>query len=163
MRGAGQLLQRRNYPQTMMERFRALEARIEDGKGEEGKIIIRFNPVTKRIFAEATLNRRIRQKFLIDTGASKVSIPSSAIDALGIEINEETPMVAVSTVGGVGWTYEVVLDSIELMGFRVYNVNVVIIDIPSAPELGLLGQNFLENFQMEIDNKKGILKLKPRD
>ena len=57
---------------------------------------------------------------------------------------------------------EIKLDSVELEGFRVSNVKALVIDIPGYREYGLLGQNFLNNFHIEIDNQRGLLRLKKK-
>ena len=46
--------------------------------------------------------------------------------------------------------------------FLVSNLEALIIDIPGYRDYGLLGQNFLNNFHIEIDNQNGILLLKKR-
>jgi predicted aspartyl protease len=58
--------------------------------------------------------------------------------------------------------YEVTLDSLEIGGLRADNIVALIIDLPGTPSIGLLGNNFLNLFNVEIDNENGILRLSPR-
>jgi len=159
---AEELLLQQAYPQHLMDRARNLEILILEKKSEDGKVVIRFTPGAQQILVDAQLNGRKTQQFIVDTGASHVTIPSETAQKLSIKINEDTPVISVSTAAGVKLAYEVELDSIELKGLRVYNLKALIIDIPDMPQLGLLGNNFLENFQVEIDSTRGFLRLKRR-
>jgi clan AA aspartic protease (TIGR02281 family) len=159
---ARELLQMRDYPETMRNWVNELENVIQEVQENEGAVLIRFNPGTRHIPVKIFLNGSHSLKFIIDTGATICSIPPSAVEKLGIEIDQTTPVRLISTAGGIAETYEVKLESVELGGFRVFDVEALIIDIPGFRGYGLLGQNFLNNFHIEIDNMKGILRLKKR-
>ncbi|UCE42752.1 MAG: aspartyl protease family protein [Candidatus Aminicenantes bacterium] len=159
---ARELLQMRDYPETMRDWIGELENEIQDVQENEGAITIRFNPGAKHIPVKVFLNRTHSFRFILDTGATLCSIPSSAVDRLRINIDHTTPIRLISTAGGYAETYEVRLKSVELEGYRVSDVKALIIDIPGFRDYGLLGQNFLNNFHIEIDNQKGILRLKKR-
>jgi clan AA aspartic protease (TIGR02281 family) len=159
---ARELLQMRDYPENMRDWVGELENEIQEVQENEGAVKIRFNPGTKHILVKVFLNGSHSFPFIIDTGATISSIPSSAVDKLKIDISQNTPVRLVSTAGGVAETYEVKLRSVELEGFRVFDVEALIIDIPGYREYGLLGQNFLNNFHIEIDNQKGLIRLKKR-
>ena len=58
--------------------------------------------------------------------------------------------------------WEARLDSILLEDATVADLTVLVLDIPNQPDLGLLGMNFIRNFEMDIDNQKGQLVLRPR-
>jgi clan AA aspartic protease (TIGR02281 family) len=159
---ATELLQQRSYPAYLNDRARFLEVRVQEGRRDEGAVIIRFDPAKNYIPVEAYVNGTTRMNFFIDTGATTSSIPSDMLDTLGIKIDDQTKVVAVSGATGVGITYEVTLDTVEIMGQKVHNVKAFVLDLPSHPDHGVLGNNFLNNFYLEIDNKKGILRLKKR-
>lgn len=159
---AEELLKMRAYPQEFQEKADSLESLIEKKIEEEVAVVIRFNPGSKRIPVKARLNNQVWQNFIIDTGATISLIPSSAARALGLRVTRNTPVRGVSGVAGVTLAYEVILRSIELRGFEVRNVRVLVVDMPNAYDTGLLGNDFLKNFDIEIDNQNGILKLRPR-
>jgi clan AA aspartic protease (TIGR02281 family) len=159
---ARELLQMRNYPETMREWVGELENEIQEVQENEGAVTIRFNPGAMHIPVKAFLNGTHSYRFILDTGATMCSIPSSAVEKLRIDIDQTTPTRLISTAGGVAETYEVDLKSVELEGFRVLDVKALVIDIPGYRDYGLLGQNFLNNFHIEIDSQKGILRLKKR-
>lgn len=159
---ARELLQMRDYPDSLKGWAGELENKIQEVQENEGAVTVRFNPGTSHIPVNVYLNGIHSFRFVLDTGATMCSIPKSAVERLKIKIDQSTPVRLISTAGGLAETYEVKIDSIELEGFRVYNVSALIIDIPGYRDYGLLGQNFLNNFHIEIDNKKGILRLKRR-
>jgi len=159
---ANDLLLEKDYPPQMNNRVDEIKAVLSQRQEEEETIVIYFNPQEKQIPVDAYVNRTLKIRFFIDTGATTCSIPPSAVEMLGIEITENTPLVSVSVPGAVGLTYEIFLRSIELEGHQVNNVRALVIEIPSHPNSGLLGLDFLNNFNMEIDNERGILKLRAR-
>jgi clan AA aspartic protease (TIGR02281 family) len=159
---ATEFLQMRDYPAIAADRVKMLENLIQEGQKDEGVGVLRFDPGTDHIPVQAYVNGKFLQKFIIDTGATASSIPWSTVDALGLKIDDRTNVVVVEGVTGRGLTYEITLDSIELAGQRVYNVKAFVIDMASYKDCGLLGQNVLNNFQLDIDYKKGILRIKKR-
>ena len=72
-----------NYPPELRDRQELLARRLADLKGQEGRIVIEFTPGANRIPLTASINGSLVQDFLVDTGASLVTIPSSTVDALG--------------------------------------------------------------------------------
>lgn len=159
---AEELLKMRTYPQEFQEKVGSLESLIAKKIEEEDAVVIRFNPGAKRIPVKAHLNNQVWQNFIIDTGATISLIPSSAARALGLRVTRNTLVRGVSGVAGVTLAYEVILKSIELRGFKVRNMPVLVVDMPNAYDTGLLGNDFLKHFDIEIDNQNGILKLRPR-
>ncbi|MGZ7065901.1 MAG: retropepsin-like aspartic protease family protein, partial [Candidatus Aminicenantales bacterium] len=159
---ATEFLQMRSYPGVLSERAKMLENLIQEGQKDEGIAVLRFDPGTDHIPVQAFLNGKRFQYFIIDTGATTSSIPWSAVEALGLKVEDAANVVVVEGVTGRSLTYEITLDSVELAGQRVYNVKAFVIDIPSYQDCGLLGQNFLNNFQLDIDYKKGILRIRKR-
>ncbi len=159
---AAEFLQMRSYPDALAGRVKMLENLIQEGQKDEGEVVLRFDPGTDHIPVEAYVNGKLLQKFIIDTGATTSSIPSSAVEALGLKIDDSTKVVVVEGIAGRGVTYEVTLDSVELAGMRSLNVKAIVADISAYEDTGILGQNFLNNFRMDIDYKKGILRLRKR-
>ena len=159
---ARELLEEGGFPGEMQERADQLGAQLEDKPDESEDVIIRFDPAQSSIYVDAVINGSFTQKFIVDTGASIVSIPSATAAALKIKYDDALPTRAMATASGVVVAYEVTLDSIELDRCRVNNVTALVMDMPLEPESGLLGLNFLEAFNAEIDRPNGILRLKKR-
>lgn len=157
---AERMLYMRNYPPALQDRYQILASRIAEMKGEEGKIVIRFTPGASRIPVTAAINEAVFQDFIVDTGASMITIPSSTADALGLERVEETRTLW--TASGVETVSEVLIDSIEIDGWVEYDVPALVLDMPDRHGLGLLGLNYLRRFQMDLKSEEGSLYLTPR-
>ena len=160
--GADRLLRERDYPAAMAERVNLLASRISQMKMREGEIVIPFVPGSHQIHVNATINNRVSFPFLVDTGASLVSVPAALLPALGLEIRSDTPRYRVATAGGMKEAWKVTLSSIELEGWVVRDVEALVIDTDAQPGFGLLGLNFLNRFQMHLDSDEGVLILKPQ-
>ena len=159
---AERLIDQRTYALALADREKLLRARISELKGLEGKFAIRFRPGARIISTQARLDRRLDQRFLVDTGASMTTIPVATQERLGIPITAETPRRRVSTAGGEVTAYEVVLGSIEIGGWEINDVSVLVLDLPGQEHLGLLGLNFLRHFRMDLRTDEGLLLLEPR-
>jgi len=158
---AKHLLNMRIYPPNLQAQARHLEKLITEKLETKKVIYFSFKPGSKEIVVEASINQSINQYFIVDTGATHVTISSKTAEQLGIKITENTPARPIRTASNVMLAYEVMLDSIAIGDLRANNVTALIIDLPGTPGAGLLGNNFLNHFNVEIDNEKGILKLSP--
>jgi aspartyl protease family protein len=108
------------------------------------------------------LNRSTNQKFIVDTGASLVTIPRSTAEELGLELDASNPLRKVYTAGGVKYAPEVTLFSITVEGWEVTDLKALVLDLPDQAEWGLLGMNYLRRFRMDINTDNGVLLLEPR-
>ena len=159
---AEKLLTAKDYPPALRDQVRSLQVQIDELKGQHGKIVIRFAPGTRQIPVTASINQGTSQEFIVDTGASMVTIPFSTARDLGIVISVRNPRRKVFTASGELLAPEVVLDSVTLEGFETYNVKALVMDIPNQPGLGLLGLNYLGRFRMDLNTDEGLLMLAPR-
>ncbi|MGD9079847.1 MAG: TIGR02281 family clan AA aspartic protease [Desulfobacterales bacterium] len=159
---AENLLAAKDYPPALRDQVISLQAQVAELKGQHGKILIRFEPGTRQIPVTASINQETSQEFIVDTGASMVTIPFSTARSLGIVISVRNPRRKVFTASGELHAPEVVLDSISLEGFETYNVKALVIDIPNQPGLGLLGLNYLRRFRMDLNTDDGLLMLAPK-
>lgn len=161
---AERLLSMMNYPAVMRDRYELLARKISELKGDQGAIVIRFSPGEDRIPVASELNQSIRQSFLVDTGASLVTIPSTTAEALGLRPvrGGHWDSHSVSTAGGVVTATEVLIEALEIEGWVEHNVSALVIDIPDQPGLGLLGMNYLSRFRMDLNTREGKLALRPK-
>lgn len=160
-REAERILFAREYPVNLSDLVRVIQADISRLKGQEGKIVIRFEPGANLIPTSAVLNGRFEQNFMVDTGATRTTIPHAVAERLGLRTHT-APRVRVSTAGGIIQAAAVTLDSMTLGGWEVPNVDVLVLDLPGTPDLGLIGLNFLNQFRMDLKIEEGILVLEPR-
>jgi clan AA aspartic protease (TIGR02281 family) len=159
---AADLLGAKQYPTALSDKARTLERLVEEGRREEESAVIRFNPGDKLIPVYGVINKRLRQKFFIDTGATSTIVPSSVLDALGLKIDSSTPVVVLQGVAGADTAFQVRLESIEIEGQTVYDIRAIVYDLGSGDEAGLLGNDFLQHFQVDLDSIKGVLKLRKK-
>ena len=106
---------------------------------------------------EVVLNGRVKQYFIVDTGASFTLISRQVANELGIPINETTPFIRVASVSDVMLTPLVTLKSIQVGKAEVENVDTLVYNMPSYS--GLLGNSFLNKFKVVIDSLNGKMTL----
>ncbi len=156
------LLATRNYPIELRDRVSRLQQEISALKSQEGRIVIRFRPGSRIIPVVARLGRGLNQRFIIDTGASIVTVPLSTARQLGIDISDNLPRRLFYSATGVQHAVEITLPFIALDGWVVENVRALVVDLPGQSDVGLLGMNYLSNFQMDVDTGEGLMTLTPR-
>jgi predicted aspartyl protease len=159
---ASDLLASRQYPTALSDKARTLERIVDEGRRDEDSVTIRFNPGDKLIPVYAVINKKHRQKFFIDTGATTTIIPTTAVAALEIRIDNTTPVVGFQGVAGGDLAYQVRLESIEIEGQTVFDVRAIVYDLGDDENSGLLGNDFLQYFQVDLDSIKGVLKLRKK-
>ena len=159
---AEELLAEREYPASLRDKVQNLRNQIAELKAQEGKIVINFTPGSRYIPVSAVLNRDTDQNFIVDTGASMVTIPRATAEYLNLAVDDRNPMRRVVTAGGVQYAPEVTLYSITIGDWEINDVKALVMDIPDQPDLGLLGLNFLQNFRVDVNTEEGILLLEPR-
>jgi clan AA aspartic protease (TIGR02281 family) len=159
---AERLLAARNYPVELRETVRRLQQGISELKTQEDKIVIRYAPGSRTIPVTARLDRRLNQHFLIDTGASIVTVPFATVRRLGIDLTTNLPRRLFYSATGVHNAIEVTLPSIELNGWVIEDVKALVVDLPGKSGMGLLGMNYLKNFRLDLNTSEGVLLLEPR-
>ena len=88
-------------------------------------------------------------RFLVDTGATAVSMSSADAERIGLDYKRGQP-VRMSTANGVIQGYSVMLNSVRVGDVEIYNVQATVAtrDMPFV----LLGNSFLSRFQMKREN-----------
>jgi len=124
-----------------------------------GAAAVRFRP-GEPIMAIARINGSAVVSLMIDTGATVTAIHSSVMRALGVDLRE-APTVSIYGVGGARNARVVVLDRLEVGEATVAPLRVVVVDI-GLPGQGVIGQDFLRHFAVNMDNRAGLLTLQTR-
>jgi clan AA aspartic protease (TIGR02281 family) len=120
-------------------------------------------PFQKRgdvMVVNVTLNDRVSGPFLVDTGASDVSIPAAMANQLGIQVGPDTPYRRYTTANGVVDNPVITLDSVQAGEARVERVRA---SISSTMEVGLLGGAFFNNFTFQIDPAASVISVMLND
>ncbi len=88
-------------------------------------------------------------KFLIDTGATLVTIPGELADRVGLVYGSTK---TVSTANGQGRGYTTTLDRVEIEGILLHQVKAIILPDMGEVEQVLLGMSFLAAFELVQKN-----------
>lgn len=96
-------------------------------------------------------------QFLVDTGASAISISQSEADRLGLSYREGR-RVATQTANGPVTAHWLQLDSVRIGEVEVRSVDAIV--FPGQMSHVLLGNSFLSRFQMKRDNEVMTLQLR---
>lgn len=159
-RGAAKELRERESPPAAAQRAERSEPRRSRRRGRSDGLVIPFERMGSVMKVDVRLNDYLVAPFLIDTGASGVSLPSAVAEQLGIRVSPETPTVMLHTANGVVPRSLVTLDAVELGGARVEGLQAT---VNPTMEIGLLGGTFFNNFVYQVDAAQSVIRLKPND
>ena len=96
----------------------------------------------------------------LDTGATTTSIPIYVASALGYNISKPKRIEPVVTGTDVKKVPVIEIKALTAIGQTIENIEVMCFDLPlEAPVEGVLGLNFLMNFDVNISFSKGIIAL----
>ena len=97
-------------------------------------------------------------EFMVDTGATNVTLNSFTADQLGIRY-EDAPTILVETAQGNTQAYEVVLSSVAVGDLLLTNVSAFVIG-GRFPQTILLGNTFLSRVNLRVESAAMILQAK---
>lgn len=121
---------------------------------------IKLDNESNSLWVEVTINGKHKQRLIVDSGATIISLPDKIAREMGIELGAEGEPVEVGLADGrkVPGT-KINLDSVRVGKFTVENVECCVLgpDAPDAP--ALLGMSFLGQFKFEVDIQQSKLKL----
>lgn len=130
------------------------------GAAVTGGAQIRFTP-GQAIMVNARINDSGSVRLLLDTGASVTTINPRVLAQLGVS-SRDAVRGSIRGVTGQADTLFVVVNSIDVQGAKTGPIRVVAHDVNLGQSDGLLGRDFLDRFQVSIDNQAGIVTLTPR-
>jgi len=130
------------------------------GAAVAGGAQIRFTP-GQAILVNARINDSGSVKLLLDTGASVTTINPRLLSQLGVS-SRDAVRGSIRGVTGSADTLFVTVNSIDVNGAKAGPIRVVAHDVELGQADGLLGRDFLDRFQVSIDNQAGIVTLTPR-
>ena len=97
-------------------------------------------------------------RFLVDTGATYVTLPASEARRLGIDLDKARRGVS-STANGNVAVFVVRLDSVTVGDITLYNVPAVV-NAGAGLDVALLGMSFLSRMDMRADGPNLVLEKK---
>ena len=113
-----------------------------------GTIIVLSADSGGHFWTNGTINGK-SVRFVVDTGATNVSMSQSQAERLGIDYRSGQRGVS-NTANGQVQTYRVPLTSVRVGEVETYNVAATIVPMPM--DYVLLGNSFLTRFQMKREN-----------
>ena len=106
----------------------------------------------------AAVNGRFTGQFLLDTGASICVI--GPVAARRLDLTPTGQEVTLNTANGVVHAPLVRIDTLDIGGHRVHDVDAVVAPAAPSPLAGLIGLSYLNNFQYSIDAKRRVLRFR---
>ena len=122
-------------------------------QAEAAKVSIILNPIGQ-YKTSGTINGR-RVELLVDTGANVIAMSEGHARTLGIDMSEGKQMRA-TTASGVTESRGVVLETVQIGGIKVNNVQAAVMK-GEFPQDILLGMSFLR--AVEMSENQGIMQL----
>jgi len=124
---------------------------------------INFDPKDSVIVVESVLvnkTAKFHSKLVLDTGATYTMISWEMADKLGLSPEKATETITFFSASGEVKSPLVKIEKVELEGIVVRNLKAVIHTLPEGSKVdGLIGLNFLRNFEVNLDFKKGVITL----
>jgi hypothetical protein len=115
----------------------------------------------QRIMVNATVNGSTPAQLMLDTGADRTMINPRVLAAAGVSLSRPVGSAMVTGVGGAQEMQFVTINTLEVAGATVGRLVVAAHGVEGAGD-GLLGRDFLDNFSVNIDAKKGVVTLSPK-
>jgi aspartyl protease family protein len=97
-------------------------------------------------------------EFMVDTGATTIAMSIAEADRIGLKYKDNAKLTG-NTANGTVSGYQAMLGVVRVGDVQVYNVEAAILPMP-MPQV-LLGNSFLNRFQMRRDNERMTLEKRP--
>jgi hypothetical protein len=127
--------------------------------------VIPFDPQKDLILIRAKLYGPLKERdvlLALDTGASGTLISPEFLDDVGYSARDAIGFSGVSSVVGQELGYRLKIKRFEALGFAFDDFLIRAHDFEESSGIdGLLGLNFLKNFNYEIRSKEGLIRVSP--
>lgn len=121
-----------------------------------------FDPKAPSIILRAVVEEEITRivTLILDTGSSFTHLPWRVLQAIGYDPGTSKERVRVVTPSGGEIPPKVKVKRIRALGESLEDVEVLCHDLPPEAKVdGLLGLNFLRNFNIAIRFKEGVIEI----
>ncbi|MBI4864645.1 MAG: retropepsin-like domain-containing protein [Candidatus Riflebacteria bacterium] len=103
-----------------------------------------------------------RCKFALDPGATITLVKPGIVDTLGYSPRTGDKISSITSAVGMELGYLRRVQKFEALGFEHEDFLVNASDLPPKAGIdGLLGLNFLHNYNYEVRSKEGLIKIEP--
>lgn len=115
----------------------------------------------RHLVLPVTINAKTTGRFLLDTGASELTMSLWFASRLGLDLSAADAVIVSLADGRKVKAKRIKLALVALGNAKAQNVSAVVLDDPPGPGLdGLLGMSFLGRFFIELDAASGKLVLR---
>ena len=121
-----------------------------------------FNPQGPSIALRAVVDGKVSRivTLILDTGASYTQLPWRILHAIGSDPKAGARVARVVTTSGVEVPSVARVKRLHALGKSVDNLEVLCHDLPPEARVdGLLGLNFLRNFNVSLRFKEGVVEI----
>ncbi len=108
----------------------------------------------------ACVNGRGPIRLIVDTGAGRTFVSQRFLEEIGVKV-KDAPDTVVGGLGGMAAAKRVMVRSVQVGGARLGPMEIVAHDLGFNVD-GLIGQDFMSKFVLDVDNQRGVLTLTPR-
>lgn len=140
--------------------FAEIDARLKWYSAEIQRFDVTFEDEGHSMIVDVRINDTATGRFVVDTGASVVSLSRAMASRLNLELASDRAVRVTVADGRSVAAYPVVLNSVQTGNARAQNIAAVILDAEPSPGVdGLLGLTFLREFDFHFDAKGHRLEL----
>ena len=132
---------------------------LQSSSSQKGFTKIPFTPGSP-VLVSAKINGAGPITLILDTGSDRTLVAPSALSKLGIS-TENTPRGMLKGVTGTSYVDAVWVNSVEVGEAKVGPLLIIAHDADLEGADGLLGRDFLANFNVTIDSKELAVTLVP--
>ena len=132
---------------------------LERSPAPKGLTKIPFTPGLP-VLVSAKINGAGPITLILDTGSDRTLVAPAALQRLGIS-TENVPRGILKGVTGMSYVDAVWVNSVEVGEARVGPLLIIAHDADLKDADGLLGRDFLANFNVTIDSKEKVVTLAP--
>ena len=128
---------------------RGMHHRSAEGSAPPGgrQTVVLAADARGHFIAEGSVNGG-HMRFLVDTGATAVSLPASDAVRLGLDYRRGQ-RISMQTANGVAPAYVTMLERIRIGNIELYNVEGIVVE--NGLHVALLGMSFLNRVEMKRD------------
>lgn len=134
---------------------------LQSSSSQKGFTKIPFTPGSP-ILVSAKINGAGPITLILDTGSDRTLVAPSALSKLGIS-TENAPRGVLKGVTGTSYVDAVWVNSVEVGEAKVGPLLIIAHDAKLEGADGLLGRDFLANFNVTIDSKERVVTLAPHE
>jgi predicted aspartyl protease len=122
------------------------------------------NALVVTVTFEGRLGKRVTLRMLLDTGASFTTLTRSALEQIGLPVDDASPVVKLGTAAGEVLAHLALVDRVLLNSTEIPAVTIAVCDACESHDVaGLLGLNVLGHFLVTLDgaHQRVLLERRP--